>query len=50
MPPTTTAVRLPVAVIAKIRALAAAHDRSIAAELRVALNDYIARHEKGETT
>lgn len=41
----TTMIRLPVSIIDKIRVLAAAHDRSISAELRVALREYIDRVE-----
>jgi predicted transcriptional regulator len=39
----TSTVRLPVNIIDKIRAIARAHDRSLSAELRVALTDYISR-------
>lgn len=37
----TTTVRLPRSLVEQIRTIAEAHDRSIAAELRVALNAYV---------
>jgi predicted transcriptional regulator len=43
MQDTSSTVRLPVSLITKMRDIARAHDRSLSAELRVALNDYINR-------
>lgn len=43
MPDTLMTVRLPVNILARMRDIARAHDRSLSAELRVALNDYINR-------
>lgn len=40
---TTTTVRLPVSIVNDLRVIAQAHERSVAAELRVALADYIKR-------
>jgi predicted transcriptional regulator len=39
----TSTVRLPVPILDKIRAIASAHDRSLSAEIRIALNDYVGR-------
>jgi len=41
----TTMVRLPTSIVNRIRVIAAAHDRSISAEVRVALNDYLDQEE-----
>jgi len=41
----TTTVRLPRSLVEQIRTIADAHERSIAAELRVALNEYIRREQ-----
>jgi hypothetical protein len=43
-----TTVRLPRSLIEQVRTLARAHDRSLSAELRVALAEYIRNH--GEET
>jgi predicted transcriptional regulator len=40
--PDTTTVRLPRSLVEQVRTIAQAHDRSLSAELRVALNAYIA--------
>jgi predicted transcriptional regulator len=42
-PPTTTTVRLPRSLVEQIRTIADAHERSISAELRVALDAYVRR-------
>jgi predicted transcriptional regulator len=39
----TTTVRLPRALVEQIRTIADAHERSISAELRVALDAYVRR-------
>lgn len=39
--PTTTTVRVPKVLIDRIRTIAEAHERSISAELRVVLGDYV---------
>jgi predicted transcriptional regulator len=38
-----TTVRLPRALVEQVRAIAVVHDRSLAAELRVGLADYVKR-------
>jgi predicted transcriptional regulator len=43
--PDTTTVRLPRNLVEEIRRLAVAHDRSLSAELRVALAAYVRDHE-----
>jgi predicted transcriptional regulator len=43
---TTTTVRLPRSLVEQIRTIADAHDRSVAAELRVALSEYIRSNAK----
>jgi predicted transcriptional regulator len=40
----TTSIRLPKAIIDQIRPIARAHDRSLSAELRIALLDYAERN------
>jgi predicted transcriptional regulator len=40
---TTTTVRLPRSLVEQIRTIADAHERSISAELRVALDAYVRR-------
>lgn len=44
----TTTVRLPRSLIEQIRVIAMAHDRSLSAELRVALTDYAHRYHEEE--
>ena len=46
--PDTTTVRLPRPLIEKMRTIAQAHDRSLSAELRVALTDYVRRYHEEE--
>jgi len=41
--PVMTSVKLPMTLIDQIRAIAKAHDRSVHAEVRWALNEYIQR-------
>ena len=42
-PAATTTVRLPRSIVEEMRIIAEAHDRSISAELRVALSAYVRR-------
>ena len=42
----TTTVRLPRELVEQIRLLADAHDRSLSAELRVALHAYVDAHRE----
>jgi predicted transcriptional regulator len=44
--PDTTTVRLPRSIIEQVRTIAQAHDRSLSAELRVALADYVRRNSE----
>ena len=44
---TTTTVRLPRALVDNLRPIAAAHERSLSAELRVALDAYVRREGPG---
>jgi predicted transcriptional regulator len=44
-PPNTT-VRLPVSLVEQLRPIARAHDRSLSAELRVALAAYVREQKK----
>lgn len=46
-PSQTTTVRLPRSIVDEMRVIAAAHERSISAELRVALDAYIRRELPG---
>jgi predicted transcriptional regulator len=39
----STTVRLPVSIVNEVRVIAQAHERSLSAELRVALTEYIRR-------
>jgi predicted transcriptional regulator len=41
--PDTTTVRLPRAIVEQMRTIAEAHERSMSAELRVALDAYVRR-------
>ncbi len=43
-----TTVRLPKALVDQVREIAVAHDRSLAAELRVALVEYVKRIQTTE--
>ena len=43
----TTNVRLPSRLVESVRVIARAHDRSLSAELRVALNEYARRMAPG---
>ena len=43
----TTTVRLPHSIVDGLRVIAQAHERSLSAELRVALDGYIRREEPG---
>lgn len=45
-PTQNTNVRLPVGLVEQVRKLAQEHDRSLSAELRVALAEYVRRHEE----
>ncbi len=42
----TTTVRLPWSLLEQVREIAVAHDRSLSAELRVALNAYVRQEGK----
>jgi predicted transcriptional regulator len=44
----TVNVRLPKALIEQVRAIARLHDRSLSAELRVGLADYVRRAQREE--
>jgi predicted transcriptional regulator len=44
--PTNTTVRLPVSLVEQVRVVAQAHDRSLSAELRVALAAYVREQKK----
>jgi len=44
--PNTTTVRLPRDLIEQVRAIAKEHDRSLSAELRVALSEYVKRNQR----
>jgi predicted transcriptional regulator len=44
---TTTTVRLPRALVDGVREIAMAHERSLSAELRVALDAYVRREGPG---
>jgi predicted transcriptional regulator len=44
---TSTSVRLPRVLVDEVRVIAEAHDRSISAELRVALDAYVRREAPG---
>lgn len=46
MTDTLSTVRLPVTILTKMRDIARAHERSLSAELRVALNEYINQEGK----
>jgi hypothetical protein len=46
MPVYRTELRLPPALLDGLRALAADHDRSVAAETRVAIAEHIERHRQ----
>jgi predicted transcriptional regulator len=43
----SVSVRLPRALVDEVRVIAEAHDRSISAELRVALDAYVRREAQG---
>jgi predicted transcriptional regulator len=43
----TITVRLPRALVEEVRQIARAHDRSLAAQVRVALDEYVREHGDG---
>lgn len=45
--PKTTTVRLPLDVVEAVRAIAVQHERSLSAEMRVALRQYVAEQKRG---
>ena len=46
-PRDTTTIRLPRDLVEAVRRIAERHDRSLTAEMRVALRAYVEQHEEG---